>query len=125
MGPTRGFLVAVVALALSACPVAGADPDNSDMPTGPLDPRCQQYPTDAVCQGGPYALPPPPPPPPAPAFPTGPLDPQCMQMPADAACVGSPYVPQPPPAPPVEPVEPHMDSGMPAMPAMPTMPGHI
>lgn len=108
----KRIAVAAVFFALAVPPVASADPDDSNMPTGPLDPRCQQYPTDAVCHGGPYALPSPPPP----AFPTGPLDPQCMQMPADAACVGSPFVPQPPPpppppAPPIEPVEPHMDGG--------------
>lgn len=109
--------VGAVFLALVIAPVASADPD-PDMPTGPLDPRCQQFPTDAVCQGGPYALPSPPP------LPTGPLDPQCMQMPGDAACMGSPFVPQsPPPAPPVVPIPPRMD--MPAMPENPGMPGRL
>jgi hypothetical protein len=123
MAATKTIAVAAVLFALTTAPVAGADPDPS-MPTGPLDPRCVQFPTDAVCQGGPYALPLPPAAPPPPAVPTGPLDPQCMQMPADAACVGSPYVPQPPPPPPPPPMpmEPPMGGGMSEMPGMP---GHI
>lgn len=63
--------VGAVLLALVIAPVASADPD-PDMPTGPLDPRCAQFPTDAVCQGGPYALPSPPPPPAPPVVPIPP-----------------------------------------------------
>lgn len=48
-------------------PVPGPGPE---VPTNPLDPRCAQMPTFAMCQGGPYApqprqLPPAVPPPPA------------------------------------------------------------
>jgi hypothetical protein len=84
-------------------------------PSGPGDPACITQPTDAICQGGPYA---PPAPPPPPALPTSPFDPICATMPADAACAGGPYAPPPPPPPP-----PPMDSGMGGMDAMGGMGG--
>lgn len=117
MAAIKSAAVAAVFAALSASPVAWADPD-ADVPTGPNDPRCATMPEAVQCQGSPYA---PPPPPALTPIPTGPLDPKCMQMPAVAACLGSPYVPQPPP-PPV-PMAPPMGAGMPGMPGMPGMLG--
>ncbi|WP_133160878.1 hypothetical protein [Mycobacterium ahvazicum] len=94
----------------SATPGAPVSPDKfrSDLPTGPDDPRCLQYPGFAACQGGPYWVGPPTASPP-PGPPTGPLDPQCTLYPADAACVGSPFLP-----PRMEPIAPP-----------PEIPGHI
>jgi hypothetical protein len=131
MAAMKAIAVAAVFFAMTAGPVAGADPD-STMPSGPEDPLCATMSWAPQCAGSPYApltappIPAPPPPPAPPALPAGPLDPQCMQMPADAACTGSPYVPQPPPPPP--PMEPHMPMEPPmggGMAEMPGMPGHI
>lgn len=121
----------VIAMASAGAP-ANATPDapvlpdkfRSDLPTGPDDPRCLQYPGFAACQGGPYWVGPPAPSPP-PGPPTGPLDPQCALNPADAACVGSPYLPPSPPAarpapPPIEP-PPRVEPIAPP----PVIPGHI
>lgn len=72
----------------------------SDFPTGPLDPKCAQMPSVAVCQGGPYSQ----------GTPTSPFDPVCATMPADAACAGGPYAPQPPAAVPPPPAAPPIDA---------------
>ncbi|MEE6137448.1 hypothetical protein SKC41_14070 [Mycobacterium sp. 050128] len=112
------------------------DKFRSDLPTGPDDPRCLQYPGFAACQGGPYWVGPPAPSPP-PGPPTGPLDPQCAMNPADAACMGSPFLPPspaaPPPlppvvAPPAEPIAPPPIAPPPRMEPIappPEISGHI
>ena len=97
-------------------PVPLDDPDpgpDSDLPTGPLDPKCAEMPTFAACQGGPYWQ----------GAPTSPSDPQCATMPVSAACAGGPYAPPQPGAPgmPMGPGAP----GMPMSPGMPGMPGHM
>jgi hypothetical protein len=95
---------ALVALAFAGAPVTLDEP-NQDLPTGPNDPACLQFPGYAACAGGPYWQGPP----------TGPLDPQCAAMPGDAACLGSPFTPPPPPPPPMPP-EPPMGGGLPGTP---------
>src|ERR1700733_4066832 len=78
-----------VALAFMAAIPAGMSANAtrfaSDLPTGPDDPRCLQFPGYGPCQGGPYwggppaapapPRPPPPPPPPPTAPPAPPVEP--------------------------------------------------
>lgn len=97
---------ALVALAFTGAPVPVDDP-SGDLPTGPNDPACLQFPDYAACQGGPYWQGPP----------VGPLDPQCATMPGSAACMGSPFTPPPPPPPP--------RPELPMTGGMPGMPGHL
>ncbi|QEN15637.1 hypothetical protein ACRDU6_25740 [Mycolicibacterium sp. ELW1] len=108
MSLTTAAAGVLIALTVTGAPVPLDEPD-PDLPTGPNDPACLQFPGYAACQGGPYWQGPP----------TGPLDPQCSAMPGDAACVGSPFTPPAPPPPPPAPMPP------PPMPHMPEMPGHI
>jgi hypothetical protein len=101
---------ALIVFATTGAPLPLDDPDQ-DLPTGPQDPACLQFPGYAACQGGPYWQGPP----------VSPLDPQCAAMPGYAACVGSPFTPAPPPPPPPPPHVPEM----PMTGGMPGMPGHI
>jgi hypothetical protein len=95
---------ALIVFAVTGAPLPLDDP-NQELPTGPQDPACLQFPGYAAYQGGPYWQ----------GSPVSPLDPQCAAMPGYAACVGSPFTPPPPPPPPRAPEMP-MTGGMPGMP---------